>query len=85
MKARLWKRHRFKTTEEDWRPVTFPPPGPYWCSGYDSQERAILIAFLPANVSLTDFWPEAFDDEFTEEQDPIVFTDRFSRPEWWKG
>jgi len=77
-----WRRHRFRTTEEDWRPITFPPPGPYWCSGYDSKDNAILIAYLPASANLLEWWPEAYDDEFTEESE-ITFSDRFSRPEWW--
>jgi len=26
-------RVRFHTDEEDYRPLKFPPPGPYWCTG----------------------------------------------------
>lgn len=80
-----WKRHRFKTTSAgDPRPVTFPPPGPWWCSGYAGDDSyAIVIAFLPSAVEVTEFWPEAYDDEFTEETE-IVFSDRFSRPKWWQ-
>ena len=61
-----WKRHRFKTTSAaDPRPVKFPPPGPWWCSGYAGDDSyAIVIAFLPRDVELTEYWPEAYDDEF---------------------
>src|SRR5437667_402500 len=81
-----WKRYRFYSSAEDFRPVTFPPPGPYWCSGHESagedSERAILIAYLPTNAKLTDYWPEAEDEESTDE-DSITFTSRFPCPEWW--
>jgi hypothetical protein len=29
-----WIRYRFHANADDYRPVKFPPPGPYWCSGY---------------------------------------------------
>lgn len=77
-----WKRHRFTTSEPDYRPVTFPPPGPWWISGWDSRDHAVIIAYLPSDVALTDFWPEAEGDDYTDEE-AIVFTDRFPEPKWW--
>ncbi len=78
-----WKRHRFTQPTEDYRPIKFPPPGPYWCSGYDSKDNAILIAYLPSKAKLIDWWPEAQDDEYTDESE-VVFSDRFPRPDWYK-
>lgn len=79
-----WKRWRFFTSSVgDPRPVTFPPPGPWWCTGETGDgEYAIVVAYLPHDVALKTFWPEAEREEFTEENE-IVFTSRFLRPEWW--
>lgn len=78
-----WNRHRFKTSfDDDPRPVTFPPPGPWWCTGH-GEGCAVVVCYLPPGVPVTDFWPEAADVE-TEATDEIVFTDRFPRPDWWE-
>jgi len=78
-----WRRYRFKANLEDSRPVKFPPPGPWWESGF-GDNYAICIAYLPAGAKLTDYWPEADEVEYTEEI-KITFTDRFPKPTWWKG
>jgi len=81
-----WRRYRFYTRSEDYRPVKWPPPGPYWCSGYsedDQGEAAVLIAYITKGVKLRDYWPEAESAEFTEASG-IIFTDRFPCPEWWR-
>lgn len=77
-----WIRYRFNTQEEDYRPVVFPPPGPWWCTGFNSNGHAVIVAYLPVEVYITDYWPEAeaIDVEFV---DSIVFTCRFSAPDWW--
>jgi hypothetical protein len=85
-----WTRYRFHANYDDFRPVKFPPPGPYWCSGTsaygddDPSRYSIVIAYLPQKSKLTEFWPEAseIDSEITES---ILYTDRFQKPEWWKG
>jgi len=81
-----WKRYRFYTCEEDYRPVIFPPSGPWWCTGYtgDDWERAIIAAYLPEGEDIRKYWPEAEDIEF-EGRDSIQFTDRFPKPKWWTG
>jgi hypothetical protein len=82
-----WIRYRFKTTSiDDSRPVEFPPPGPWWETGFsgDGVSYAICIAYLPAGKRLLKYWPEAFQIE-SDECDEITFTDRFPRPDWWKG
>ena len=75
-----WFRYRFKTRSEDYRPVLWPPPGPYWCSG-EGDDYWILIAWFPAQFQISDYWPEAEDLESTEEGPPI-YTDRFPKPDW---
>ncbi len=81
-----WVRHRFKTTSaDDPRPITFPPPGPWWCSGYAGDDSyAIVICYIPPSESIATYWPEAYDDE-SENKTEIIFTDRFPRPKWWTG
>lgn len=69
----------------DPRPITFPPPGPYWISGYvgEELEEAILIAYLPNKSDLKKYWPEAKAVEWSSQQTPIEFTSRFPQPTWW--
>jgi len=65
---------RFEANESDYRAIKWPPPGPYWCSGYLCGEvgAAIVIAFIPLDDStpardrcilaekiILEFWPEA--------------------------
>ena len=89
-----WLRYRFTTEDSDYRPMVFPPPGPYWCSGYDSSDRPIVIAYIPndpkgdphPDAILMSFWPDAtLDDGTPQSFDEITFTDRFPKPEWWDG
>lgn len=78
-----WLRARFRANEEDWRPVTFPPPGPSWCTGY-GDGYSTVVAYVKTTEQITEFWPEAEDIDITE-CDEITFTDRFPKPEWWNG
>jgi len=75
-------RIRFKIAEEDYRPIKFPPPYPYWCSGYDPDDKAILIAFADNLEQLYEYWPDAEEPDATEE-DEIHYTDRFPKPDWY--
>ena len=77
-----WIRARFKAYLEDSRPVKFPPPGPWWESGFGN-DYAIVVGYFKTEDQITEFWPEAKDIDFTE-QDEITFTDRFPKPSWWK-
>lgn len=46
-----WMRLRFQANADDPRPVTFPPPGPWWCTGYAGDDSyAIVVAYLPNNI-----------------------------------
>jgi hypothetical protein len=81
MEEKYW-RVRFYANADDYRPVKFPPPGPYWCSGY-TDDSSVMIAYLPKKSDLHEYWPEALVDEWYG-QEPIEFTDRFSKPDWWR-
>lgn len=76
-----WIRYRFHSSDEDYRPVLFPPPGPYWCTGW-GDDYSIVVAYLPQGESLTTYWPDAscVDEEEVSE---IVFNDRFVCPDWY--
>jgi len=76
-----WRRYRFYANLNDYRPVKWPALGPYWCSG-ESDTHSVVIAYLPADVDLKEFWPEAIDVEFTDEME-LHYSDRFPKPGWW--
>ena len=80
----MWKRYRFKTKSvDDYRPLEFNPKYPWWCSGTAGDDSyATIIAYLPKDEDLLKYWDDAYDIEFTEE-DEIVFTSRFSRPDYF--
>lgn len=78
-----WNRHRFKTDADDYRPLEFPPPGPYWVTAGMGAPWT-LIAYLPPDVDLYKYWPEAKHVD-TEEEDKITYTSRFPKPSWWSG
>lgn len=85
MTVSSWTRYRFRANEEDYRPVKFPPPGPYWCSGY-GEDYAIVIAWLPSTTDLTYYWPEATEIVvMRDDAGPPAFTSRFTRPHWYMG
>lgn len=82
-----WIRFRFDTTEEDYRPVKVPPPGPWWCSGQTWRNRKdtnILIAYAHSREEILEFWPDTiwFDDETPSPEGP-KFSERFPCPEDW--
>lgn len=75
-------RHRFRANYDDWRPVAWPPPGPFWCSGY-GDDYSIIIAYAAPGQDVREWWPEATEID-SEEPGPLVFSDRFPRPSWWE-
>ncbi len=80
-----WLRYRFECPAEDYRPVKFPPPGPYWCTGYNPEGCAILVAYVPIDddeTCLRDYWPDAQNESWTRERE-LRFTSRFPCPSWW--
>jgi hypothetical protein len=79
---KMWKRYRFKTKSiKDYRPLVFDSHYPWWCSG-EGDDYVIIIAFLAKNEDLLEFWDDAFDIEFTYE-DNIEFTGRFPKPDYF--
>lgn len=76
-----WLRVRFKANLDDYRPIKWPPVGPYWCSGY-GETHAIVIAYVRSLDQIIEYWPEAIDLD-AEEYAEIKFSDRFPKPQWW--
>lgn len=90
-----WKRYRFCThAVDDYRPLLFNPKYPWWCSGYgelsplpdvdpEYLEYAVIVAYLPEDIDLYEYWDDAFDITF-DIMDEIVFTTRFPKPDYFK-
>ena len=74
-------RVRFHANVGDYRPVTWPPVGPYWCTGY-GDGYSTLVAYVFNKRELKAQWPEASHLDISE-VDGIEFGDRFQRPPWW--
>jgi len=83
-----WLRVRFFLPgEDDYRPIKFPPPGPYWCTGYsmrDGGDAPVIVAYVKTENQIIEFWPEAADIDIHERDTEIVFTTRFAKPAWWQ-
>lgn len=78
----MWRRYRFKTKSiKDYRPLIFNPKYPWWCSG-EGDDYAVIIAYLPKEENLLNYWDDAYEVDFSEEKE-IVFTDRFPQPEYF--
>jgi hypothetical protein len=75
-------RARFLANSDDYRPVKWPPPGPYWCSGYDPDDIPIVIAYAKDQAEILQFWPEATKID-VDECETYTFTNRFPKPEWF--
>lgn len=81
-----YNRVRFKANEDDYRPVLWPPLGPYWCSGY-GEGYSIIVAYIPAQTTIEElkrYWPELRDLDVMEENVDISYSGRFPKPEWFK-
>ena len=76
-------RFRFYVPGDDGRPLTVPPPGPFWVTGY-SDTHTVVVAFAPSLQDLTapGAWPDAEEIEDMGEM-PITFSGRFPKPEWY--
>lgn len=85
-----WHRVRFETTAaDDPRPIVFPPPGPFWITGYggnDDQEYVTIVAYFPEGQldNVYRYWPEARNLDAQDSQS-ITFSDRFPKPDWWSA
>jgi hypothetical protein len=76
-----WIRARFKADGADFRPISWPPPGPYWCSGY-GDDYSIVIAYVRDEAQVYEFWPEAEDVDSTQEVE-IKERERRRIAIWW--
>lgn len=76
-----WIRSRFKANLDDSRPVKWPPPGPWWETGFND-EHAVVVAYTKTKKQVLEFWPEARDID-SEKVAKIEFTSRFRKPKWW--
>jgi len=74
-------RVRFKTKEQDYRPVNWPIEYPYWNTG-DGEDFSVIVAYASSMEYIVENWPEAYDID-VEPVDGIVFTDRFRKPDWY--
>lgn len=82
-----WHRVRFHANYDDSRPIKFPPPGPFWETGYAGDESySTVVAYFPVGEEhrLKEFWPEAEKIDWMQVHDHLLFTERFPEPEWWK-
>ena len=81
-----WDRIRFKANEDDYRPVTVPALGPYWCSGF-GDGYSIVVAFVPHQTTdkqIKRFWPEAEEINRMQTDVPLEWSNRFPKPDWYK-
>lgn len=74
-----WLRARFSASDS--RPIKWPPPGPFWESGFND-DWAIVIAWVRKYEQINEFWPEAHEIETTE-HDEITYSSRFIKPDWY--
>lgn len=79
-----WIRYRFKTyAVSDYRPLIFNPAFPWWCSG-TGDDYAVIVAYLPEDKDLYDYWDDAFEIDYTIETE-INFSSRFPKPDYYEG
>jgi hypothetical protein len=77
-------RARFHADPDDYRPVKFPPPHPYWCSGYAGDgSHSIIVAYADDQEQIREYWPEATEID-AQPAESYVFTDRFAKPSWFQ-
>lgn len=80
----MMHRFRFRVPGDDGRPISFPPEGPFWITGY-GDDYVTVVAYSSDLETLTreDRWPDALDID-DEGPTEVSFSDRFPRPEWWE-
>ena len=77
-------RVRFYANLDDPRPINWPIKHPYWVSG-ETEDYAIVVAYADSEEYILTNWPEARELDVMEENvNKYTFTDRFSKPEWFK-
>lgn len=84
--TKKWDRIRIFANLEDYRPVLWPPLGPYWCSGFNDK-HSVVVAYVPHGTSLKEvqrYWPEVREVDTMQERIDLEFSSRFPKPEWYK-
>jgi hypothetical protein len=76
-------RAKFKTSPEDFHPVTFNHPHPFWRVGFMHDGSSVIIAYADDREQILDFWPDA-DEIDAEQAQSYCFNKRFPRPTWFK-
>lgn len=77
-------RVRFMANVEDYRPIKFPPPHPWWCTGYTAHDgNPIIVAYADDKEYIFEFWPEATELDIIEDVEEYCFTGRFPEPAWF--
>ena len=77
----MWRRYRFQTKAEDFRPLVFNPQYPWWVSGH-AGGSTIICAYLPKDEDLLKYWDDAYLITYVS-LDKIVFTERFPKPDYY--
>lgn len=75
------------TASDDYRPVKWPPPGPYWCVGNIDKLGFTIVTLFPEGTAVHDYWPELLgvEPDFVQhvQEGEQVFSGRFPCPHWW--
>lgn len=85
-KSLLWDRVHLHVNLNDYRPVRWPPLGPYWCSGFNDR-YSIVVAYVPAGTNdsiIRQYWPETPEVDRIQEGIELVYSDRFPKPDWYQ-
>jgi len=75
-------RVRFHADHDDPRPLNFPVEHPYWITG-QGNDYSVVVSYADNLEYIKENWPEANNIE-AQQVDGYVFTDRFSKPQWWE-
>lgn len=76
-------RVRFHANLDDPRPISWPVKHPFWVSG-EGDDYAVVVSYADDLEYITTNWPEASELD-AQEVKGYTFTDRFPKPEWFKG
>lgn len=78
-------RVRFHANPEDPRPIHWPIKHPYWVTGEAGDgSYSIIVAYADNLAYIKENWPEATEID-SQQTNEYIFTDRFPKPEWFKG
>lgn len=84
-----WVRYIFKIPSvKDFSPIHFDPRYPWWQVKVNMQltmlpvKYILLMAYLPTDCSLTEYWADAFDVQM-QFCESVEFSPRFPKPEYF--